>query len=679
MNGKRKKTGDDRRRALELWEAPPGAGEPLICLATSFTFDATFFETECLGRFLQMESHPQETEAVGYLIEREEKLASARVCVLVDRQHATSKESLRWDILPVAVRGAIQHAKVAVLCWADHVRLIIGSGNLTEPGYRKNLEVFGSIDISRTNGGFVEPLLATIDFLEQVLAQALGDKDYGPRLRAKQMLSALRRHVAAWPRHEARNNRVFTVFSGTGRSIFDQLKSLWPSARPPRGAHILSPFFDESDHGPLIAGLVDVLAKRRPREVYFHAAAEERPDGKLQLALPREIVEEAGGHADVGVWTVLAQQDEEIRPLHAKMISLMNNEWELVMMGSSNFTRAGTGTSGKRAGNFEANLAYLVRTGEPEARKLERVWRDISDDAIDLESDKVAWAVRTEADGEQMTLTVLPTAFEEALFDSSGPRRLILILGTGLPDWWEIRDSEGRLILSSYDQREGTRRCEIKWQERAVPFELTVNWRTRAGEGLAASWPVNALDPASLPPPDVLASLSLEELIQVLASTRPLHLAVVQALQQRARRNGKTDVPLDPHQRVNTETFLLRRTKRVALALERLRERLERPVLSRDAFDWRLRGPVGPMALARAFQSESRSPGEAAFFLAELALALTRVRPERTAAGGLAAAVVREAIRGCIEVVEGFMNASGLETPPAIQRYVERAFAEAKR
>jgi hypothetical protein len=45
-------------KPLDLWEAPVGAGEPLICISTSFTFDSMFFEAECLGRFLQMDTHP---------------------------------------------------------------------------------------------------------------------------------------------------------------------------------------------------------------------------------------------------------------------------------------------------------------------------------------------------------------------------------------------------------------------------------------------------------------------------------------------------------------------------------------------------------------------------------------------------------------------------------------------
>jgi len=33
-------------RLLDAWTPPPGAGEPVGCAATSFTFDAVFFEEE---------------------------------------------------------------------------------------------------------------------------------------------------------------------------------------------------------------------------------------------------------------------------------------------------------------------------------------------------------------------------------------------------------------------------------------------------------------------------------------------------------------------------------------------------------------------------------------------------------------------------------------------------------
>src|SRR6187401_3071494 len=161
-------------KALDLWQAPDHAGDPLICIATSYTFDAGFFETECIARFLQMDTHPTESASVAYLIEREEKLAGARVHALVDRRHARDKESLRWDIVGVLVPNAVQHAKLAVLAWRNCVRLIVGSGNLTEPGYRKNVEAFAAVDISRDEGGNVSALLTAFDFLGEVTGLVVG-------------------------------------------------------------------------------------------------------------------------------------------------------------------------------------------------------------------------------------------------------------------------------------------------------------------------------------------------------------------------------------------------------------------------------------------------------------------------------------------------------------------------
>ena len=189
-------------KALALWEAPEGAGEARFCVASTFTFDATFFETECLGRFLGMDAHPAESDAVLYMVEREEKLAAARAVVLADRRHARDKESLRWDVLGVLARGeAIQHSKISLLVWANHLRVIIGSGNLTEPGYRKNLEVFGVLEFNRKEGGDRDTVLRVLDFLGELVAAAVGSEEAGaPKSRADETLRSVRALVGAWPR-----------------------------------------------------------------------------------------------------------------------------------------------------------------------------------------------------------------------------------------------------------------------------------------------------------------------------------------------------------------------------------------------------------------------------------------------------------------------------------------------
>lgn len=671
--GKSQETG---RKALDLWQAPEGAGEPLICLATTFTFDAQFFEVECLGRFIQMDSHPSETEAVGYLIEREEKLASVRACVFVDRRHAQAKESLRWDVLPVAVARAAQHAKISVLGWADSIRVIIGSGNLTEPGYRRNLEVFGRLEAARAEPGQVREILSCVDFIERIAARALGDETRpGPKRRALEALSDLRMHVRGWPQAAERGARTVPVFSGVGESVFSQLRDVWPGGSPPRAAEVLSPFFDEpSKSAGMIAGLGSVMAKRRPREIGFYFAAEDLPEGRTRVLAPLPLVQAAREFGDANVFEVPPEQGDEMRPLHAKMFGLLSDEWWLLLVGSSNFTHAGFGLN-DRAANTEANLAYLVRRRSAEWGALEHVWPECGRE-LDVDDSSLLWEPTFEDEGENEggAAVALPTSFREALYDAgSRPPRLILSLSERLPNRWRIKVPVGEEIVNSDGWRGGE--FVAAWEDKPVPFVLTVEWWSGGAE-YVADWPVNIVDVAHLPPPEALRDLSLEELIEILSSTRPLHLAAAHVLRKRVR-HAATDIQLDPHKRVNTETFLLRRTKRVAIALERLRQRLERPVMNVEALDWRLRGPVGPAAVAAAIRREAVTEEESLFFLAELALALSRVRVREAARGGLSPRQIEQRLRAAITEAEEIATPLFDAKDSAVSRYAREAFRKA--
>src|SRR5437764_1351459 len=86
--------------------SPAGeAGRPLVCVASTYTFHAPFFESELLPRFLGLRF--DETEGSRpFVVEREEALATACVRVLVDADHLDpSQSTLRWDQLPVRVPG----------------------------------------------------------------------------------------------------------------------------------------------------------------------------------------------------------------------------------------------------------------------------------------------------------------------------------------------------------------------------------------------------------------------------------------------------------------------------------------------------------------------------------------------------------------------------------------------
>ena len=677
MSKRKKFTKKGHGRVLDLWNSPEDAGEALVCLATTFTFDATFFETECVGRFLNMDSHPSESESVGYLIEREEKLADARICALVDRQHARDKESLRWDILPVLVPRGIQHAKLSVLLWANHLRIIIGSANLTEPGYRSNLEVCGALDLSRVEGGPRDHVIRCLGFVNNVLDLSVGDDSRdGPKKRARESLRNVRQHVRRWPVSASRKRLGIPVFGGVGMSVLSQLEDELPSQGAAREAYVVSPFFDQPPgDGRAAEQLQHLLAKKKSTYVYFNVRCEDLPNGQVRAHIPKGLIDKTNTNSEVVVRKVDDVQDGETRQLHAKMLSLENNDWQLLMIGSSNFTTAGLGLTAGRA-NLEANLVYRCSKDSVHFKVLREVWPDLAEDELDLDSPDIVWDSKSEADGEEASGSVLPRGFIEALFKAGASPQLVLILDNGLPASWNIRTVGGESIASSDSCASGEHTFD--WKGRAVPFVLEVSWLDD-DTWITSSWAVNVEDPSSLPPPDALRDLTLEELVTILGSTRPLPQAVIQVIKKRDAHRGK-EFELDPHKRVNTEAFLLRRTKRVARALTRLTERLERPTMTRDGFEWRLSGPVGPMALSKAFVDEAQQPGEAAFFLAELALSLSRVRADRAAAGGLKRKVVRELLAESITKIQQSAKDLGrghaASTP--LHRYVGRAFEVAR-
>jgi hypothetical protein len=141
----RKNDGSGDRTLLELWRCPAGAGEPVGCLTTTYTFAPELFDERCLSLFLDIDSDP-DRESLPFLLEREFALGTAYAGVLVDRRSAGVAHSLRWDILPVRIPGGKQHAKVSLLAWERCVRLIVTSANLTNDGYRSNFEVAAAID-----------------------------------------------------------------------------------------------------------------------------------------------------------------------------------------------------------------------------------------------------------------------------------------------------------------------------------------------------------------------------------------------------------------------------------------------------------------------------------------------------------------------------------------------------
>jgi hypothetical protein len=675
-----------RGRLLDAWQAPDEkVGGAIGCLATTFTFQAAFFEEQCLARFLGMATDPQEHGAAAYLIEREEHLAEVYAGVLIDRRHAqTAERSLRWDALPARVRGAAMHAKVSLLAWSECVRLIIASANLTEVAHRKNLEVFSALDFRDGGEPPLSELSKTLDFLDDLLILT---PDGPARERAASFLQRVRRQTSGW--HERRQQRseprVTVVFGGRfkGREV-SVLRSLrekvWPDSSPPRRAWVLSPFFDRETDGSAneaAQALRGLLARRAGYEVTFDVASAVETDGLRRIYAPQSLRRTLPGAV---FYAVKTEEDKEQRPLHAKSLWLENEQRAVYLVGSSNFTCAGLGI-GAGAWNAEANIAYVARDATSYNALLD-VYPP--SEAID-DFENVVWEPIFDLDAEPSdAVPPLPAAFADAVFMPETDGGVLFLSFEGEPPArWQVHLADADEADALYDSdRWAADRKALRLSIRVLnirpPSSLAVNWLDKKGVERRALWLVNVSDPGALPPPDELRDLSLETLLDVLTMSRPLYEAVVRALQkstQQRQGEGNALRDLDPHARVRTETFLLQRTRRVARALEQLHARLERPVHSREALRWRLRGPVGPLALMRAIEREERPAGETAFLFAEIALTLNRVKPAR-APGALSPRVVRDELRGAILELRDASAERLRDVPHDLRDYVERAFQD---
>lgn len=675
-------------KILDAWIPPDDAGDPIGCVATSFTFSPVLFEEECLGRFLQLETDATE-DGPAYLVEREEKLSQLEcAAALVDQHHACGVRSLRWDLLPARLPRGILHAKVSLLLWSRCARLIIASANLTEDGYRRNHEVFGVLDYFDSS----EAPLAALDEIAVFLRDAVRYADPAARSgsaairRWNGFLERVIRATRDWgaaesPRTIARPHS-FAVVTGPGRpSALNTLQKQWPDNSPPNEAFVVSPFFDPPEAANAPARELWALLKQRGEAaIEFDVTAEDVPGEKAILVhAPESLVDAQPANRSQTETLVKRIKLAEGRPLHAKSLWLQNDRVILFIMGSSNFTSAGLGIGETQ--NLEANLAYIVSQQNKEAvRAWCDAWLPVEEIPDDLE---LRWQPRHDDGDDSATtgLILLPPSFGQAGFGCDERQQAFVefTFNGEPPRGWTLYAEDDRdafLTEATWQSKGSQSQLRLAWQRDRAPSGFRVSWQDSGG---CAWWPVNVLTSAALPPPAELKNLPLEVLIEILTSSKPLHQALDRWLRRQKGNKTHDETPsLDPHKRVDTSSFLLQRTRRVSDALTGLRQRLERPVVSEQALEWRLRGPVGVMVLAQAVGKEARSEQERCFLITELCLELARVRPQ-VSPGSLSSARVRKALREIALEIRTTISPDALTGLPALAAYTKAAFEEVTR
>jgi len=691
-------------RLLDSWTPPEGAGEAVGCLATSFTFQSDFFEEECLSRFVGMESDPEEDGAV-YLIEREEKLAALRcAAVLVDQHNCRGTRSLRWDLLPARVPGVILHAKISLLYWINLLRVIVSSANITKQGFGLNREIFGVLDLGPGIAGPRQSVLEMLGFLRGLVTKYTESAGKNPgSLRCRALIEEAEGSAKKWDIREYNGRRsatkVYPLLVSPGRKdVFTSLKGLWPDSSPPRWAFVTSPFFDppESENLPAKA-IWKLLSQRGEAEVTYNVLVEMGDTPDVLCVKAPESLRKAEPSGRNSVNTIFAEvpqteapQDNKgdkstnsrksiLRPLHMKSIWLENERSALYMMGSSNFTSAGLGLS--RTPNVEANLVYVVNKerNKGAVRCLDESY--LYGEDFDEEKYEIRWE-SAYSEGEDTPGTqdeALPEAFDQAVYYNDGEKACVdLSFVREPPPGWLLMldDSEEAFFDETQWKAMGApmKNVCLVWTRPQPPSGFYVTWEGSTGK---AWWPVVASGPESLPPPEKLKGLTLEDLIGILSSSRSLHKSMRRLLKKKEQEGPEVNPVLDPHKRVDTSSFVLQRTRRFSWALSGIRTRLEGTLPTQEALKWRLYGPVGVLAFGEAIIREAKNDDERAFLLSELALELSRVRTNEMDKG-LNAEVVKKEIRNVIMDLRKRVL-TDTEISPQMKTYVKEAFLEALR
>lgn len=636
---------DDQATMLDLWRPPTGAGEPLGCLASTYTFEPGLFDEQCLGRFLGIESEPQR-ESLAYLLEREMRLGTSYAGVLVDASQAGVQHSLRWDVLPVRVPAGKQHAKVSLLAWTNHVRLIVASANLTGPGYRSNFEVAAPIEFTAT--ACDAPLLAdAIAFLRSLIAMVPGSRELAETERAGDFLRRVEGVVADWsarPRGGLVRHRLACTLPGRGeaaRGAFDE----FIAACRARGAlpfefWIASPFFDEGPAPNRAAEAVcGQMGRGADKAVWLCLPGAKAEDGRsILLHAPRAVYDTlVAAGAKVTVEMVPDKEDGERRKWHAKMIHAVADGYVALMAGSSNFTAAGLGLIPAR--NAEANLVTIVDriAHAREEGLLRAVWGKMAPVA---DPERATWQQAVDDEDEGKGLPV-PPGFLAATFDAGAARRILLRLDPErLPAEWTVQAAgglaDGQPVLGAAAWRTGGRErvVEIPWAAYEPPERLRIDWDDRH-----AFLPLNVADGMALPEPSELREMTADEMLAIIAASDPG--AALRAWGRRRQPadpttdpdlDAATPIDLDPLSRYRLTDTFLHRVRRRAHVMADLRRFVERPVATEQMLEWRLRGLIGIRPLAEKFFQEfetataERDPRESLLTIADLLIVLREAR-----------------------------------------------------
>jgi hypothetical protein len=354
------------RKLIDRVVSDPSWGPLQGLLATTYDLTPDFFEMDFLPSVFGLGAWDDRSWATRIALEKHlHGLEGGAVILTEARRYQGRPRSLRLEVRPtVSPRGSALHAKVTLLLFERAVRLIVGSANLTQPGYRLNREAVAVLTASHGSKKEAAVITQALTAMETALSAALTDD-------ARKLIRLSLQTLQPWVNGNPDPDTAF-LWSYGQTKLWREFLDRWPANDFVKRITILSPFWSE-DAGLTLSEFLAELRNRKllaaDAEVRLLTDAFQGPDGKCIPVLPT-------GYATYD-WTALGVKataqavspkvhPEELggmegftgtRPLHAKVVVMEGSKNGLAYLGSANFTAHGWGfLKGNGVANVEAGL-----------------------------------------------------------------------------------------------------------------------------------------------------------------------------------------------------------------------------------------------------------------------------------------------------------------------------------
>ena len=142
------------RKLIDKLVPDPRWGSMRGLLSTTYELGPDFLEMDFLPSVFGLGAWDDRSWATRIALEKHLSQLDAAVILTDARRYRGRPRSLRLEVKPgVTPRGSALHAKITLILYERAVRLIVGSANLTEQGYRRNREAVAILTaIARSQG-----------------------------------------------------------------------------------------------------------------------------------------------------------------------------------------------------------------------------------------------------------------------------------------------------------------------------------------------------------------------------------------------------------------------------------------------------------------------------------------------------------------------------------------------